>query len=191
MAWSLVRFGYYDNGRVQRLIGWLSQYMRSDDGDTQAPVRWPYLKHDNCWGSHTCFMGVVKSLKVLAEIPKIHSKGIDYTIDASVEFLLDHHIYRRSHDLSKVAMPRWLEFGFPYMYNTDLLEILGIMAKLGVKDERMQDAVDIVMSKQDEHGRWNLDSTFNDRMLASIEKKGQPSKWVTLNALKVMKAYGK
>lgn len=191
MAWSLVRFGYYDNGRVQRSIGWLSQYMRSDDGDTQAPVRWPYLKHDNCWGSHTCFMGVVKSLKVLTEIPKIHSKGIDYTIDASVEFLLDHHIYRCSHDLSKVAMPKWLEFGFPYMYNTDLLEILGIMAKLGVKDERMQDAVDIVKSKQDEHGRWNLDSTFNDRMLASIEKKGQPSKWVTLNALKVMKAYGK
>ena len=84
-----------------------------------------------------------------------------------------------------------MQFGFPYMYNTDLLEILGIMAKLGVKDERMQDAVDVVLSKQDEHGRWNMDLTFNGRMLASIEKKGQPSKWVTLNALKVMKAYGK
>lgn len=191
MAWSLVRFGYYDNGRVQRSIGWLSQYMRFDDGETEAPVRWPYLKHDNCWGSHTCFMGLVKSLKVLAEIPKIHSKGIDYTIDASVEFLLDHHIYRRSHNLSKIAMPQWLEFSFPYMYNTDLLEILGIMAKLGVKDERLQDAIDVVVSKQDAHGRWNMDFTFNGRMLASIEKKGEPSKWVTLNALKVMKAYCK
>lgn len=191
MAWSLVRFGYYDNGRVQRSIGWLSQYMRFDDGATEAPGRWPYVKHDNCWGSHTCFMAVVKSLKVLAEIPKIHSKGIDYTIDASVEFLLNHHIYRHSHDLSKVAMPGWLQFGFPYMYNTDLLEILGIMAKLGVNDDRLQDAVDVVVSKQDGHGRWNLDFTFNGRMLANIDIKGQPSKWVTLNALRVMKAYSK
>ena len=191
MAWSLVRFGYYDNGRVQRAIGWLSQYMRFDDGETEAPKRWPYLKHDNCWGSHTCFMGVVKSLKVLAEIPKIHSKGIDYTIDASVDFLLKHHIYKCSHNLSKTAMPEWLQFGFPYMYKTDLLEILGIMAKLDVKDERLQEAVDVVVSKQDAQGRWMLETTLNGRMLTSIEQKDKPSKWVTLNALKVLKAYAK
>lgn len=191
MAWSLVRFGYYDNGKVQRAIGWLSQYMRFDDGDTEAPKRWPYLKHENCWGSHTCFMGVVKSLKVLAEIPKIHSKGIDYTIDASVEFLLKHHIYKQSHDLSAVAKPVWLKFGFPHMWNTDVLEILGIFAKLGVKDERMSDAIDLVMSKQDAHGRWKLENTYNGRTLVNIERPGQPSKWITLNALRVLKAYDK
>jgi hypothetical protein len=191
MAWSLVRFGYYDNGRVQRTIGWLSQYMRFDDGETEAPQRWPYVRYDKCWGSHTCFMGIIKSLKALAEIPKIHSKGIDYTIDASVEYLLKHHIYKQSHDTSKIAMPEWLRFGFPYMWNSDLTEILGIMAKLGVKDDRMQEAIALVASRQDEHGRWKLETTFNGRMLVNIEHKDQPSKWVTLNALKVMKAYNK
>ncbi len=46
-----------------------------------------------------------------------------------------------------------------YMYNTDLLEILGIMAKLGVKDERMQDAVDIVLSKQ--RRAWPMEPGFH------------------------------
>ena len=53
----------------------------------------------------------------------------------------------------------------------------------------MQDAVDIVVSKQDDHGRWILENTFNGRFITNIEQKGKPSKWVTLNALRVLKKY--
>ena len=75
------------------------------------------------------------------------------------------------------------------MYQTDVLEILGILTSLGYKDERMQEAVDLVVSKQDEHGRWELKNTFNGRFQTNIEQKGKPSKWITLNALKVLKRY--
>lgn len=188
MAWALTQFGYYDDGRVQRAISWISSFQRVDDGDTEAPNRWPY-RYEKCWGKHTCFMGIVKELKMMAEVSKIHSKGIDYTIHAGVEFMLKHHIYKHSHDLTKVAMPEWLRFGFPYMWNTDVLEIVNIFAKLRVKDERMRDAIDLIISKQDEHGRWLLETSFNGRTLANIEHVGRPSKWVTLNALKAIKAY--
>jgi hypothetical protein len=75
------------------------------------------------------------------------------------------------------------------MWNTDVLEILGILTKLGCKDERMQEAVDLVISKQDSQGRWKLDDTYNRRFLVNIEQKGKPSKWVTLNAVRMLKRF--
>ena len=75
------------------------------------------------------------------------------------------------------------------MWNTDVLEILGILTRLGYRDERMQEAIDLVMAKQDGQGRWKLENTFNGRFQFNIEQKGQPSKWVTLNALRVLKKF--
>jgi hypothetical protein len=75
------------------------------------------------------------------------------------------------------------------MYQTDVLEILGILTSLGCKDERMQEAVDLVLSKQDDKGMWKLENTFNGRFQTSIEQKGDSSKWVTLNALKALKNF--
>ena len=75
------------------------------------------------------------------------------------------------------------------MYQTDILEILEILTKLGYRDNRMQDAIDILISKQDNQGKWIMENTFNDRFLVNIEKKGQPSKWLTLKALTVLKRY--
>jgi hypothetical protein len=75
------------------------------------------------------------------------------------------------------------------MYQTDALELLGILEKLGYRDERMREAVDLVVSKQDSEGRWVLESTFNGRFQTSIERKGEPSKWITLKALTALKRY--
>jgi hypothetical protein len=64
------------------------------------------------------------------------------------------------------------------------------MVKLGYRDERMRDAIDLVISKQDEQGRWKMEGSYNKRLLVSIEKDGKPSKWITLNALRVLKGTG-
>jgi hypothetical protein len=42
------------------------------------------------------------------------------------------------------------------MSQTDALEIIGILTKLGYKDERMQETVDLVVSKQDSKGQMEL-----------------------------------
>jgi hypothetical protein len=75
------------------------------------------------------------------------------------------------------------------MYQDDSLEVLGILTKLGYKDKRMQEAIDLVVSKQNEKGQWQLDNTFNGRFQVNIEKKGEPSKWITLNALITLKRF--
>jgi hypothetical protein len=190
MVWSLIRFGYLEDPRVQRGINWIITYQRFDDGIKEAPKGWPYDKYAMCWGKHTCHMGAVKALKTLAEVPTDkRSEEVEATIRNGVEYMLRHRIYKRSHDLSRVSKPGWLRFGFPLMYQTDALEILGILTKLGYKDERMQETVDLVISKQDTQGGWKLESTFNGRFQVDIERKGELSKWITLNALKALKRF--
>lgn len=190
MVWSLIKFGYFEDPRVQRGVNWITTYQRFDDAIKEAPKGWPFDKLTMCFGKHSCHMGVVKALKALAEIPaEKRSKDVKKTIERGVEYMLIHHIHKRSHDLSRVSKPGWLRFSFPLMYQTDVLEILGILAKLGCKDKRMQEAIDLVISKQDDQGRWKLENTFNGRFQTNIEQKGKPSKYITLNALRVLKKF--
>ncbi|HPW00267.1 MAG TPA: nitrogen fixation protein NifH, partial [Oscillospiraceae bacterium] len=150
-------------------------------------------RFEMCWGRHTCLMGVVKALKGLSAVPPEKRTGeIDDTIDKAAEFLLLHHIYRRSHNLSKTSKPGWLKFGFPLMYQTDILEILDILTELGIKDGRMEEAVSLVTAKQDDMGRWRAENTYNsDRLLLPIGRKGEQSKWITLRAMRVLKRYNR
>ena len=190
MIWSLIRFGYLGDQRVKRGIDWIIRYQRFDDGIKKAPEGWPYDRYEMCWGRHSCHMGVVKALKALAEIPpNKRSEAIMKKIEEGVEYLLIHHIHKRSHNLNRVSKPGWLRFGFPLMYQTDVLEILGIVTKLGYRDGRMQEAVDLVLSKQDDQGRWKLQNVFPGRFQVDIEPVGMPSKWITLRALMVLKRF--
>lgn len=190
LAFSLIRLGYLDDPRIREGIKWMTTYQRFDDGEGEAPPGWPYDKYEMCWGKHTCHMGVVKMLKALAEIPTdVRSGDVKKAIAAGAEYMLIHHVYKRSHNLGRMSKPGWQKFGFPLMYQTDVLEILGILTSLGYRDERMQEAVELLVSKQDKQGRWKLENTYNGRFIVDIEEMGKPSKWITLNALMVLKHY--
>ncbi len=190
MVWCLIRFGYMQDPRLQQGIDWITAYQRFDDGNQARPKGWPY-EFDKCWGRHTCFMSIVKTLKALAEIPPgMRSTQVVDTIQKGCEYLLQHHIFKHSKDLSRVSKPEWLNFGFPLLWNTDVLEISEILTRLGCCDPRMHEAIDLIQSKRDVQGRWALETTFNGRMSVNIERLEQPSKWITLNALRVLKRWG-
>jgi hypothetical protein len=126
MVCSLIRLGYLDDSRVKRGIEWTVKYQRFDDGEAYPPKIWPYEKATSCFGKHSCQMGVVKSLKALAEIPaERRSAAVVDTIERGVEYLFKH--------LSRFSKPGWLRLGFPLMYQTDVLEILSILTKLGCR----------------------------------------------------------
>ena len=191
MVWALLRFGFESDPRVRRGIDWLAEYLRFDDGESRPPADFPYNHWEMCYGRHSCLMGVVKGLKALAEVPEsARSTAVRRCIRDGVEFLLRHHIFKRSHDLDRVSKPGWRRFGFPRMWGTDALDILLVLDRLGVRDPRMQEAIDLVAAKQGPDGRWLLDDSFNDRCLVRVETRHRPSKWVTLNALTVLRSAG-
>ncbi len=191
MVWSLAKLGYRDDPRVLKALSFLVDTMVTNDGIEVEKQRPPYDRYEECWGSHTCFMGVVKSLKAYSAFSKESwSAAMHAKYDQLVEFLLIHHLYKRSHDLHRVAKPGWRSFGFPMMYQSDVLEILDILTSLGVQDERMEEAIELVESKQDEKGRWKAENMYgSDRLLLPIGKKGMSSEWVTLRAQRVLKRY--
>lgn len=191
MVWSLIRLGCLDDPRVRKGIGWLTRFMRFNDGEETDPQVPPYDRYEMCWGRHTCLMGAVKALKALSAIPEgERSAEVNETIGKAAEFLLIHRVYKRSHNLNRASKPGWLKFGFPLMYQTDALEILDILTGLNVRDGRMEDAVRVVLNKQGEDGRWRLENTYaGDRMLVPMGEKDEPSKFVTLRAMRVLKRY--
>jgi hypothetical protein len=197
LLWSYLRLGYLDDRRVQRGIDWILKYIRFDDGETTAWPEWlPQDPDDGCWGRHTCFRGVIACLQALAEIPlEQRSPQVIQTLASGVEFLLIHHVYRHSHDLSK-PISAYLQIGFPIFVDNDLLRMLLFLTKLDIHDPRMQDAIDCLKRKQTRCGQWKQQHEFprNKKprvMPIPIAEKGLPSKWVTLRALTVLKRYGK
>ncbi|MBI5231607.1 MAG: hypothetical protein HY876_05535 [Coriobacteriales bacterium] len=83
--------------------------------------------------------------------------------------------------------PGWLRFGYPLSYNSDALEALAALAATGEKPRHAyEDAIALVEASADDEMRWKLRTTLNGKMFGNVEKKGQPSKWLTLRALRVL-----
>jgi len=189
LTWSLVRFGYGEDPRIQKALDWITRYQRFDDGEDTPPSGWPY-RLEKCWGRHTCLLGMVKALKALSEIPpKKRSAAARSTIRKAADFILRHHLFMRSHNLNVIANPDWICLGFPLFWMTDILELIWLLVKNGIRDRRMDNAVELAFSKQDRDGRWSLEKTFNGRMPANIEEKDCPSKWITWRAWQALQVY--
>lgn len=70
------------------------------------------------------------------------------------------------------------------------MEGLLALAELGVKhDPAMDDALEHIEKKRGTGGRWKLDDSLNGKMHADIERKGRPSKWITLRAMTVLQHF--
>jgi len=133
-------------------------------------------------------MGPAKALKALAEIPEDRrSPDVRRFLGETGEYFLKHRIYKRSHDLSAPGKPFWTRLGFPRMWRFDVLETLDILTGLGIRDERLGDAVELVRSKREAAGCWPLENSFEGKTLVSLERTGRPSKWVTLFALRTLR----
>ena len=83
----------------------------------------------------------------------------------------------------------WFKLGFPIAYVTDVLQNLEALCELGHgRDPRLMPAVNWLLSKCDDQGRWKNQYAYNGKTSVDIERQGQPSKWVTLRACRVLKA---
>ncbi len=81
----------------------------------------------------------------------------------------------------------WLRFGYPLSYNSDALEALWALMRVGeTPRSEYEPAIDLVRAAADRQMRWPLKNTFNGKLLADVETKGRPSKWLTLRALQVL-----
>lgn len=107
------------------------------------------------------------------------------------EYLLERSLFRRR-STGEVANPEFLELAFPSRYHYDILRALDHFRNSGAQPEaRMADAVQVVESKRQADGRWLLERCYDEALALPLnESAGQPSRWNTLRALRVLRWWG-
>ncbi len=106
------------------------------------------------------------------------------------EYLLERNLLRRK-STGEVVNPAWLQFSFPVHWHYDVLRALDYLrAASDSPDSRMQEAIELVRTKQQPDGTWLLENTHPGKVhLALDDGDGRPSRWNTLRALRVLNWY--
>lgn len=187
---ALLRLGFAQDPRVQAALDWQAQAITG-----QGQIDY-YRSGTNAPGfacgvnqGQPCGWGAAKAMKALLIIPpKQRTPAIQQAIEVGAEFLLSRDPVVADYPYSERVSSSWFKFGFPLSYWSDVLEVAAVLAQLGYgHDPRLSNALDYILSKQDRQGRWRLENTLNSRMWVSIERRGRPSKWITLRALRLLK----
>ncbi|MBU7018417.1 MAG: nitrogen fixation protein NifH [Theionarchaea archaeon] len=185
---ALIHFGYLHDERTQKAIEFLVNTHDKGWFCRAYPIEREKFFPQNC------YMGGVKPFTALSMIPESERTAeMRRIINEESEIYLENEIfmYLKNEKGKRKEKFGWKRFGFPLFYQSDALEVLDVLAGLGVRDDRMNRALDLVISKQDQKGRWKLENTFNGKMWVNIEEKGLPSKWITLKVVRVLKrVYG-
>ncbi len=205
MGAALIDFGWLGDQRLKTAMEWLAQTI-TGEGVADASNRDTnkrYYKSGNSAPLFVCSMnanlscawGAIKAMVSLSKVPPAHrTRNMQAAIKQGVGFLLSHDPAVADYPFGSWNRPskpssNWFKFGYPIGYITDVLQNLEVLAALGqAQNPRLDNALKLVLSKQDEQGRWKLEYTYNGKTWIDTEKKGQPSKWVTLRALRVLKA---
>ncbi|MFQ5951342.1 MAG: prenyltransferase/squalene oxidase repeat-containing protein, partial [Candidatus Geothermarchaeales archaeon] len=201
---TLLRLSYGKDSRVRRAVDWLLK-TQLDDGGWNC---------DTGHKGHSSFKSTIQPLWALSEIPKDErSTDVEEAISRATEFFLQHRLYKSSKDDSIVLL-EFLRFHYPVHYSYDVLHGLRVMTSLGVTDERLGDAIQLLVSKKRSGDVWLLDGVprgwrwpypmhegayrpeeseviergwGNEPHTLQFEEAGKPSKIITLNALRILK----
>jgi hypothetical protein len=163
----LVYFGLGNDPRLQATFAFLL-----DDMSREGAL--------DCgrYGHRDCLWGAIAALNGLAVLPaRLRSARSAQVVRRLADLLLDApYDFEGEHK-------RWLTFGVPRAW--DLLSALKALVHHGYAlDPRFAPLLELVLHRQDGEGRWPCGSVSRTW---PIEKRNRPSKWVTLDALRVLR----
>ncbi len=166
----LIYFGFGDDPRVRAAIDYLVEESSKENVF-------------DCGRNHPreCLWGVIAKLNGFAVIPDEMKTD---RVSRLIAFLSD-KLLGAAYDFQG-EHKRWLTLGVPRGW--DLLSALKVLAVLGYgSDPRFEALLQRFLALQNEQGRWLCGSVSRTWPL---EKRNQPSKWVTLDALRMLKSAG-
>jgi len=200
MLWSLMTLGYEDK-RMDSAYEWMARTLTGEGvapiTDKHAPVRYYGYKCGPtfaCGASNKlpCAWGGVKVMLAFARLPvQKRSALIKRAIRQGVDFFfsVDPSTAKYPNGWAEKPSGNWWKFGFPVFYVTDILQIAEALVGLGYgRDPRLASTLELVRSKQDDAGRWPLEYNYDGKTWMRFGKMKEPNPWVTLRALRVLKA---
>lgn len=175
-AFWLLLAAYYghNDDRIPAVIDWVLDSQLADGGWNCDTIR--------TGSSHGSFHTTIQVLEALTEM-EAHG-------DAAArgrEFLLDHHLYR-SHRTGEIANRAFTMLSFPPRWHYDVLRALEHFRLVDAPvDERLDDALDLLRSKQRKDGRWPVQNKHGGLVWFDMESGREPSRWNTLRATRVLR----
>ncbi len=203
ICWSLAELGC-DDPRLKKAYEWMARTVTGDGiaskENKDAPVRYYAYKCGPTFAcgannSLPCAWGGGKVMLALSKIPeKQRTLLIKRAIGQGVDFFLgiDPATAKYPTRLGDDKPNRdWWKFGFPVFYITDLLQLAEAFVGLGYgNDKRLSNVFNIIREKQNERGQWLMEYDYAGKTWFEFGEKKRPNKWVTLRAMKVLKAVG-
>ena len=173
-----------DDPRVTSLLNYLLEHQMDDGG-------WNCERHRGA--THSSFHTTLSALEGLHEWQA--ARGPDAAIETAArrgeEFLLAHRLYR-SHRTGEVVSANMTRFSFPPRWFYDVLRALDyFQARQADLDPKLEDALALLRKKRRKDGFWNLQNRRAGLTFFEMETVGQPSRWNTLRALRVLRWAGK
>ena len=201
---ALIDLGYLGDERLVRALDWLARSITGEgiapNTEKSAPVH--YLRSGNSApgfecsanGHNPCAWGGIKAMLALSKVAEEdRTPAMERAVETGIAFLLGRDPAQADYPMGYSSKPNrsWFKFGYPIGYVTDVLQNLEVLTALGYgRDPRLQHGLDMVLGKQDGQGRWTMGYTYNGKTWVDVEVKGEPSKWVTLRALRVLTRAG-
>ena len=106
------------------------------------------------------------------------------------DYLLERRMFR-SLRTGEIISKQWLRFSFPTFWHYDVLRGLDYLRDAGIEpDRRVDDAIEIVIARRHQNGRWPLNLLHPETIPLEMETDvGGRSRWNTLRALRVLRWY--
>jgi len=138
------------------------------------------------------FASTISVLEGLLEYEKATGGGTPESVAArksGEEYLLERHLFRRL-STGEPADEKFLLLLYPNRWRYDVLRALEYFRAMALltgdqPDTRLEEAVEHVRAKKRDDGKWDADWTLPGR--AWLKFDNEPSPWVTLRALRVLK----
>ena len=176
MIWS----GYEKDPRMKALLGWLVDN-QGDDGV------WPCISKQRPF---SCLWATVDILRAFRDLPPDWlTSEIEASRGRAIKQIIESNLYQYG---KGKPSPRCFDFGYPLRFDTDILEVLEILAPFVTPEqEQVQAGLSLVLDKQNSEGRWLCEKHPKGggwmKQFIEFEQIGKPSKWVTLHAVKMLK----
>jgi len=200
LCWALLKLGCQDP-RLETAFDWLAASVTGEGiapaEDRGAPLRYYAGKcgPDFACGANNrlpCAWGAVKVMLALGRWPAgQRTPAMQAAIRRGIAFLLgtDPALAAYPTGYSDKPSGNWWKFGFPIFYVTDLLQNVEALVALGYgRDPRLAHSLNIIREKQDAAGGGRLEYDYASKSWCDFGPKNQPNPWVTLRALRILKA---
>jgi hypothetical protein len=180
MVLSILSHFEHDDERLETVADHLLKQQMPDGGwNCQRPIG---ATHSSV---HTTILAL-EGLRLYELFRKRRLKAVRAAQHRSREFLLEHRLFR-SHRTGEIIKPVFIRFAYPPRWHYDILRALDYFQAVDApRDPRLADAIEVVEKTRQEAGRWTLQNAYRGKTYFEMERRGGPSRWNTLRALRVL-----